>query len=330
MAEDYYKILGIAKNASKDELKKAFRKLAMKYHPDKNIGNKEAEEKFKKINEAYAVLSNDDKRKQYDMFGAEGFSRRFSQEDIFRGVDFKNIFSEFGIGDIFGGGGNSFFSDLFGGGRKSRSRRNTNSSFGFDDPFGARDGFQREGFSRQGGQPYASPGSQPGETELHVRLEDAAMGAKRRISLDTGSGVETIDITIPKGIEENQKLRLKGKGPLDPFSGQRSDLQCKIIIDPHPLFKIKGRDLILEKEVKLTDLVLGGKVRIATIDGSEIELKIPAHSKNNAMLRVKGKGLPGTKNKPEGNLLVRLLAKLPDHLSDTQERLFKQLSETGI
>ncbi|MCK5057104.1 MAG: DnaJ domain-containing protein [Candidatus Aminicenantes bacterium] len=301
MAEDYYKVLGVNKNATKEELKKAFRKLAMKYHPDKNKDDKAAEEQFKKINEAYAVLSNDEKRKQYDMFGAEGFSRRFSQEDIFRGFDFKNIFSEFGIGDIFGGRGGSFFSDVFGGGRKSR-----------------------------GGRRYASQPPRRSETELHVGLEEVVTGARKRVSLDTGGGVETLDITIPKGIENGRKLRLKGKGPADPFSGQRGDLYCKIIIDPHPHFEIKEKDLILKKEVKLTDMVLGGKVRFTTIDGSEIELKIPANSRNNAMLRIKGKGIPGTKGKSDGNLLVRLQVKLPNQVNETQKRLFEQLAELGI
>lgn len=324
MAEDYYRLLGVSKNASKEELKKAFRKLAMKYHPDKTKGDKASEEKFKKINEAYAVLSNDEKRKQYDMFGAEGFSKRFSQEDIFKGFDFKNIFSDIGIGDIFGGRGGSFFSDLFGGGRKSRGRRSSSYSSGFDNPFGSQGGFS------QGGQQYSSRAPQRSETELHINLEDVVSGAKKRISLDTGSGVETMDITIPKGIEQGQKLRLKGKGAADPFSGQRGDLYCKIIIDPHPVFKKKGNDLIMEKAVKLTEMVLGGKVRITTIDGNEIELKIPANSKNNAMLRIKGRGIPGTKGKPDGNLLVCLQAKLPGRVDENQQRLFEQLAETGI
>jgi curved DNA-binding protein len=314
MADDYYQLLGVSKKASKEEIKKAFRKLAMKYHPDKNKDNKEAEEKFKKINEAYAVLSNDEKRKQYDMFGAEGFSKRFSQEDIFRGFDFNGTFKEFGIGDIFGGG---FLSDLFGGGRRSGRR---SSSFGFQNPFGGRGGFS------QGG---ATP-PQTAETELQVSLEDIVNGAKKRVSLDTGSGVETIEIAIPRGIEDGQKMRLKGKGPMDPFSGQRGDLYCKISISPHPVFKRKGNDLIIEKEVKITDMVLGGKVRVTTLDNQQIDLKIPANSKNNCMLRIKGKGIPGSKSKPVGNLLVRLQAQLPGSLSETQKKLFEELAKTGV
>ncbi|UCH96868.1 MAG: J domain-containing protein [Candidatus Aminicenantes bacterium] len=318
MAEDYYKILGVSKNASKDEIKKAFRKLAMKYHPDKNKDNKQAEELFKKINEAYAVLGNDEKRKQYDMFGAEGFSRRFSQEDIFRGFDFNSIFQEFGIGDVFGRG---FFSDIFGGGRRSRGR--SSSSYGFQDPFGAG---APGGFSQ--GRGTTAP--QNAETELRISLEDVVFGGKKRVNLDTGSGVETIEISIPKGIEDGQKLRLKGKGPMDPFSGQRGDLFCKITIAPHSQFKRKGNDLITEKEVKLTEMVLGGKVRVTTIDGQQIDLKIPPHSKNNCTLRIKGKGIPGSKGKGDGNLLVRLQAQLPPHLDETQKKLFEELAKTGV
>ena len=320
MAEDYYKLLGVSKNATKDELKKAFRKLAMKYHPDKNKDDKSAEEKFKKINEAYAVLSNDEKRKQYDMFGAEGFSRRYSQEDIFKGFDFGNIFKEFGFG-------NDIFSTIFGrSGRRSGGKRSS-SYGGFQDPFGGMGGMGNMGGFNRGGGSY-SP--QPAETQLQITLTDAILGAVKRISLDTGSGVETLDINIPTGIEEGQKLRLKGKGPIDPMSRQRGDLYVKITIAPHPIFKRKGNDIIVEQEVKLTEMVLGGRVRVTTPDNKTLEMKIPPSSKNGSMLRLKGKGVPGTKGKPDGNLMVRLSAKLPDKVDDTQKKLFEELAKTGL
>lgn len=314
MAEDYYKILGVNKKTSKDEIKKAFRKLALKYHPDQNKDDKQAEEMFKKINEAYAVLSNDEKRKQYDMFGAEGFSKRFSREDIFRGFDIGSIFREFGIGDIFG-------SRRRGGGRGRNSF-----SFGFGDPFGGGRGGPGGpgGFNRQNAPPQRS------EAELQINLEDVVFGAKKKISLDTGSGIEAVEITIPKGIEEGQKLRLKAKGPLDPMSGQRGDLYCKIKIAPHPVFKQKGKDLIMEKEVKLTEMVLGGKTRVTTLDNKTIELKIPPNSKNNSKLRIKGKGIPGLKGAADGNLLVCLQVKLPARLDETQKKIFEELAKTGI
>jgi curved DNA-binding protein len=314
MAEDYYKILGVDKKASKEEIKKAYRKLALKYHPDQNKDNKQAEEMFKKISEAYAVLSNDEKRKQYDMFGAEGFSKRFSQEDIFRGFDIGSIFKEFGIGDFFG-------SRRRGGGRGRNSF-----SFNFGDLFGGGPGGPGGpgGFTRQNAPPQNS------EAELQVNLEDVAFGAKKKVSLDTGSGIETVEITIPKGIEDGQRLRLKSKGPLDPRSGLRGDLYCKIKITHHPVFKQKGKDLIMEKEVKLTEMVLGGKTRVTTLDNKTIELKIPPNSKNNSKLRIKGKGIPGLKGAADGNLLVCLQVKMPTHLDETQKKIFEELAKTGI
>jgi curved DNA-binding protein len=314
MAEDYYKMLGVSKNASKEEIKKAYRKLAMKYHPDKNKGDKEAEETFKKINEAYAVLSNAEKRKQYDMYGAEGFSRRFSQEDIFRGFDFNTVFKEFGLGDIFGG---DIFSGLFGRGGQRGGRRSY--SYGFQDPFG-----QAGGFSRQRGP------ARHAETDLRITLEESVFGAKKRISLDSGSGVETLDISVPAGVTDGQKLRLRGKGPLDPASGERGDLYCKIVIEPHERFKRRGRDLILDLEVKLTDIVLGGTLRIATLDNNRIDLKIPPNSKVGCMLRVKGKGVPDKGGKNPGNLLVRLKVRLPSRLNKRQKELFEQLAKEGV
>jgi len=312
MAEDYYKLLGVNRDASKDELKKAFRKLAMKYHPDKNENDKAAEEKFKKINEAYAVLSNDEKRKQYDMFGAEGFSKRYSQEDIFRGFNVGDIFKEFGMGEGLGG----MFSDIFGGGR-----RQSRQSSGFNNPFGG-------GFSTGRGRQNRAP--QSSEVELHVNLEDVVMGAKKRVTLDTGNGLETIEISIPKGIESGQKLRLKGKGGMNPMVGQRGDLICKILVDTHRVFKVQGKNLVIEKSVKLTDLVLGGKVRVETIDKNVIDLKIPSLTKNNAMLRVKGKGIPNAKATEQGHLMVRLIAALPTKLDEKQKKLFEELAESGL
>lgn len=326
MADDYYSILEVSKNSDPDEIKKAFRKLALKYHPDQNKDNKQAEEKFKKINEAYAVLSDKEKRKQYDMFGAEGFSRRYSQEDIFRNFDVGSIFKEFGFG---GGGGSSrggggFFSDMFGGGRRQSQGRGGGGG-GFQNPFS---GFGGGGASQQ--QHQQQPPPPPSETELHVTLEDVVMGSKKRISLDSGNGIETMDITIPKGIESGQKLRLKGKGALNPMTGQRGDLFCKIVVDPHKRFKQNGKDLNLEMGVPLLDMILGGKVRITTLDNSTFDLKVPKLSKNNSLLRIKGKGIPGIKGSTDGNLMVRLQAILPTELDENQEKLFQQLAESDL
>ncbi len=317
MVKDYYKILGVGKTASKEEIKKAFRKLAMKFHPDKNKDNKQAEEKFKEINEAYAVLSNDDKRKQYDQFGAEGFSRRYSQEDIFREFDVGSIFKEFGFENGFFG--NDLFSNLFGSRRKS-GKQNFRYETG-NDPFARGNDYRRQDSSLQ---------AQDATVEIHVSLEDIVVGATKKFSFRTAQATENLNIKIPVGIETGQKLRLKGKGPRNPFDGSRGDLYCKIVIDPHARFKRSGNDLILEKEVKLTEMVLGGKVRISTLDLKTIELKIPTHTQNNACLRVKGKGIPAHGKKPAGNLLVRIHPKLPDSITPEQKKIFQDLARNGF
>ncbi|MFH2133410.1 MAG: DnaJ C-terminal domain-containing protein [bacterium] len=311
MAEDYYTTLGVQKNASKEEIKKAYKKLAMKYHPDKNKGEKASEERFKKISEAYAVLSDNEKKKQYDQFGAEGFSNRYTQEDIFKGFDIGTIFEEFGFGN------NIFTSFAGGGGRKSPRRR---SGVPFDFENGLFSGSSGSGGPRE---------QQKTELELTLTLEEAVIGGKKTVSFNTGSGVDKIILAIPPGIEAGKKLKVKGKGLPDPYTGQRGDLYCRIVIEPHPEFKREGSDLIMEKEVKLTDLVLGATINISTLDKKHIELKIPANSKNSSLLRIKGKGVPNSKGGP-GNLLIRLSAILPEKLTSKQKELFKELSKTGL
>jgi len=323
MAEDYYVVLGVEKTASKDEIKKAYRKLALKYHPDKHAGDPAMEEKFKKINEAYAVLGDEEKRKQYDMFGAEGFSQRFSQEDIFQGFDFNDVFKEFGFGQ-------DFFSTIFGGGGRGGGR-----SFSFrvgGSPFPGAGGSPFGEAARAGRRVHAnpSPALRNAETELVVSLEEVASGVKKSISFDVGTGVESLSVTIPAGVNDGQKLRLRGKGPVDPRSRRRGDLIVKIKVAPHPIFKRDGRDLQLDQDVKLTTMALGGAVAITTLDGTAIDLKVPPGTKNDALLRLKGKGLRGSKGASPGNLLVRLHAKLPETLTDEQRRIFEELKEEGL
>jgi curved DNA-binding protein len=321
MAEDYYKVLGVNKSASKDEIKKAYKKLAMKHHPDRNKGDKKSEEIFKKINEAYAVLSDENKRKQYDQFGAEGFSNRFSTEDIFRGFDFGSILKEFGLGD-------DIFSSIFGGGGPGaggRRRPGRSSPFSFE--FGGDGGPEGQpGF----GQAPRRPVNLDLETELSVTLQEAVYGSKKSIAVNMPSGTQRILVTIPPGIDSGKKLKVRGKGQKDNGSGRVGDLYCKISIQPHPAFTKEGRNLVVEKEVKLTDLVLGGAVKVETLDGKTLELQIPPLSKNNATLRVRGKGLPEIGKSSAGNLLVKLSASLPAELSDEQKELFEKLSDSGI
>jgi curved DNA-binding protein len=317
MAEDYYQILGVNKNAKKDEIKKVYKKLAMKFHPDKNKGDKGAEEKFKKINEAYAVLSDDNKRKQYDNFGAEGFSNRFSQEDIFSGFDFGNLFDEFGMG----GGGGDIFSTFFGGGKKKKG-----SAYSFNFGEGGGDPFGRQTQGKRGPSPRQNLDR---ELELSLSFEESVMGGKKNVSFNSGSGPDRIMVSVPPGIENGKKLKVKGKGSHDAMSGKRGDLYCRIKIEPHAEFKRDGNDLIVEKEVRLTELILGGKVDVTTLDNIRIELKIPPLTRNNSFLRIKGKGVANSRGIP-GNLLVRLSVKIPDKLKKEQKELFEKLAKTGL
>jgi len=202
---DYYEILGVNRNAKGDEIKKAYRKLALKYHPDRNKGNKQAEEQFKEINEAYAVLSDKEKRQQYDTFGAEGFHQRFTREDIFRNANFGDIFQDLGFSD-------DILSALFGGSFRRGARRSQ--SAGGDFGFGQ--------FFRQGPSGYEQHMPQKGAdlaTDLHISLEEAARGGDRRLKLNSGGTSGEITVKIPAGIRSGQKLRLAGKGQKGPRGG---------------------------------------------------------------------------------------------------------------
>ncbi len=313
MAKDYYSILGVDRKASADEIKKAYRKLAVQYHPDKHKGDKKMEEKFKEINEAYAVLGDEKKRKQYDNFGADGFSRQYSQEDIFRGYDFNDIFHEFGFGrDFFG---EDLFSSIF---EQAEQQQGRSFTFNFGSPFGRKQG-RRE-----------SRGAAPSEIAMEVTLEEVFNGAKKSVTIDFGRGKETLNVNIPKGIENGEKLRFKGRGAVDPATGMRGDLLAKIQVKPHYRFAREMKNLVVTEQVPLTSMVLGGSASVKTIDNRTINLKIPAGSRSGDTLRIKGQGIPDAKGGSPGDLLVRLTVKLPDKLTGEQKRLFEELKKAGI
>ncbi len=233
--KDYYKLLGVPKSAPAEDIKKAYRKLALKYHPDRNKGDKAAEAKFKDISEAYAVLSNPEKRKQYDMFGADGFHRRFTQEDIFRDFDFGSIFKEFGFGT--GGRGGNIFSQIFGGMGQTQHR----GGGPFDSTYG--------GF---GGQPQGIRG-QDLVYELSITLEEAVKTTNKVISYQVGGRHEKVSVKVPAGISTGKKLRLAGKGQPGSYGGPNGDLYIQIRVIDHPLFKREGDDLILTREIKFSE-----------------------------------------------------------------------------
>ncbi len=301
---DYYKILGVNKKSSDSDIKKAYRKLAMKYHPDHTEGNKAAEEKFKQISEAYAVLSDKEKRQQYDTFGSTGFHQRYSQEDIFKNFNFGDILKEFG----FSGGG---------GGCKS-GKRGGGFSFGGRSPFGAGAGSQAQ-----------VKGSDL-IYELPLTLQEVAKGTSKTITYQNQGRNENITVKIPKGMINGKKLRLAGKGSPSPYGGPAGDLyiQAKIIADP--VFNNKGNDLYQLREIRLTEAILGTTLAVPTIEGKSLNLKVPPGTKPKTKMRLGGHGLPQIKGNATGDLYVNIDIKIPKTLTPEQEDLIKKLADTGL
>ena len=309
--KDYYKILGVNKNASKEEIKKSYRKLAMKYHPDQNKGDKASEERFKEVNEAYAVLSDEEKRKQYDMFGAEGFQQRFSQEDIFRNFDFGQVFREFGFGseDLFG--------RIFGG--RGGGRR----------PFG------RGGGGFYSGGPFGRTAQQPQKgadlvMDMQVSLKEAVFGVSKIAGFNRGTGVERVTVKIPPGISTGKKLRIAGKGQEGPWGGPAGDLLIKILVAPHTVFERSGDNLIITREISLTQAVFGTQIDVPTLDEKTLSLKVPPGTQSHTQMRIKGHGVPHFNKAGRGDLYVKITVRLPKSLTAEQEELFKKLAEQGM
>jgi curved DNA-binding protein len=310
MAEtDYYQILGVNRDASADEIKKAYRKLAMKHHPDKAKGDKQqAEEKFKQISEAYAVLSNPEKKKEYDEFGSQAFRQKFSQEDIFRGFDFSDIF-DVGISD-------SIFSRLFGGLGGGRPRGRTR-VFRYGGPEGYQEQFQ-------------PPKGQDFQVEMPITLHEMAFGTEKLVSFSHNGKVEKISVKIPPGTLPGKKLRLSGKGGPSPMGGPSGDLYVKLKEVEHPVFKREGNDLSVDRRIKFSEATLGTKVTVPTLDGKTMSLKVPPGTQSHTKMRLKNYGLPTANGKSRGDQLVRIIVETPANLTKKQKALLEELAKEGL
>ncbi len=301
---DYYEILGVNKNANDEEIKRAYRKLAMKYHPDRNANKKEAEERFKEINEAYAVLSDKEKRKQYDTYGKEGFQQRYTQEDIFRGFDFDDILS-----------------NLFGGRGRREFRYGGRGGFDFGDLFGRQAGVQGGARMPQKGEDVLY--------ELSISLEEAAFGAEKRISFRKNGKVEEVSVRVPRGIPSGKKLRLAGKGIEGANGGPPGDLYLQVSIKEHPVFTREGDDIVVEEEIHFSEAVMGTTIEVPTLEGRK-KVKVPPGTQSHTKLRLKGQGVPHFQKEGRGDEYVKVIVKVPKRISEKSRGLIQELAKEGM
>ncbi len=301
-ANDYYKALGVDKNASPDVIKKAYRKLAMKYHPDHAKGDKSAEDKFKQISEAYAVLSDKEKRQQYDTFGSTDFHQRYSQEDIFSNFDFSDIFREFGFGSGFSSG----------------KRGGVRFGFGNGSSFG--------GHPRQQAQMKGSDLVY----ELPLTLAEVAQGADKRVNFQHKGRAENVSVKVPPGMITGKKLRLAGKGEASPYGGPPGDLYIQSKVMPDPVFSAQDHDLTIQREIRLSEALLGTRLNVPTLEGKELNLKIPPGTNHKTKMRLGGLGLPHMKGKGKGDLYVVIQVQIPKKLTKAQKEIVSQLAEAGL
>ncbi len=324
--KDYYKLLGVSRTASQDEISKAFKKLARKHHPDLNPNDAEAEKKFKEFNEAYEVLKDPEKRKLYDSLGPNWKDgQNFQRPPGFEGAQFN--FGGAGGQQFDAGAFSDFFETIFGGGfggqggRPGGARFERGGSFG---DFGG--GFGGGGYSRA-----PSRGSDANAT-LELTLEEAYRGGAKAITLQEqtigpdGSprlGTKTLNVSIPAGVRDGGKIRLSGQGNPGRAGGKAGDLYLKVKILPHALFKLEEGNVILDLPLAPWEAVLGAKVRVPTLDGA-VEMQIPAGSSSGRKLRLAGKGLGGRGQR--GDQLVRLMVAVPPSVTDEQRALWEQLA----
>lgn len=308
LTKDFYAVLGVPKNASEDDIKKAYRKLARTYHPDKNPGDEAAESKFKEVGEAYAVLSDPEDRKQYDAIRAMGGGG-----------------ARFSAGGPGGGGFEDVFSSMFGGGAGPAGGQRT-SAGGFEDILGGM-------FGGGGGSPFGGGGfggfgrRQKGADEIataSISLAQAVSGA----TVQVNSRGKRFNARVPAGVRDGQKIRLRGKGQPGQNGGEPGDLIITITVEKHPVFELSGKNVRMTLPVSFSEAALGAQVDVPTVDGDTVTMKIPAGSSSGATLRVRGRGVKG-KGTP-GDMLVSLKIVVPKKLSkDAKEAVEAFHAATG-
>ncbi|GAB4288202.1 MAG: J domain-containing protein [Ignavibacteriaceae bacterium] len=302
--KDYYKILGVDKSAGQDEIKKAYRQLAIKYHPDKNPGDKNAEEKFKEISEAYEVLSDPEKRKKYDRLGSNWKQYQTTgtgADDFFSGFRGGNRSYQFSgnLNDLFGGIGG--FSDFF------------ESFFGGRSEFGASNDYFGQNRPQKGGDYKAT---------LNLTLEDIYNGSEKQISVDG----KKVKLKISPETRNGNKLRLRNLGAEGTSGGEKGDLILTINLLKHPFYEISGDDLYYDLDINMFKALLGGKENIRTPDGKTINVSIPKETDGGKILRIRGKGLLKS-NGQRGDLFIRVNVKMPKNLTSEEINLIRNLAK---
>ena len=318
--KDYYTTLGISKTATEKEIKQAFRKLARKYHPDVNPGDKAAEAKFKEVNEANEVLSDPEKRKKYDELGANWRAYEnappganpYGSGSPFGGAGGFRTMSEEEMADMFGGGhAESPFSDFF-------------TTF-----FGGMGG--QESTGPRGGR--ARPRSRKGrdsEYPFELALEDAIRGSVQRLQIQSDGHTRTVEVRIPAGVTDGSRIRVTGEGGRGAGGGANGDLFLRVQLKPHPVFEVKGRDVYTKARVPVPTAVLGGEVDVVTPEAKTLRLRIPPGTQSNQRFRFRGHGLPSV-GKPDerGDLYANVDVDIPKTLSEAERKHYEALRDSS-
>lgn len=358
---DYYEVLGVDKTTSQDDIKKAYRKLAMQYHPDRNK-SPDAEEKFKEISEAYGVLSDQNKRQQYDQFGHAGIDMRYSQEDIFRGAapDIEDILRDFGLGGFGFGRGGSIFDIIFGRERREGPRRGSDILYELainleDAAYGKTVDLEIprtetcDVCGGSGAKPGTSPRTCPtchGSGQVS-RTQSTPFGRFMTTTTCTtcrgrGEIVDTpcstchgagtvqkkrkLEVKIPPGVDTGSRLRVTGEGEAGERGTPPGDLYVEIYVRPHSVFTRQDNNIIMDSTISFTQAALGDEIVVPTLDG-KAEMKIPSGTQNGQMFRLKGRGIPGLHGLGKGDQIVRIKVAVPTKLTERQKQLLREFAE---